>query len=191
MFSPALAAVPVVGIGNPHLYRRHCPEQTALYPVIETNLPAFLKYQHARDAALPRFVTAEFKDYLRCGRLEYGFIRVKCEGCRHEHLVAFSCKRRGFCPSCGARRMIETSARLIDHVLPAVPIRQWVLAFPWPLRLLLSTRPEAVTRVLAIVTRAIETALIRRSGLASATSLRAKPKVGSNTVDDVMILSCC
>jgi len=95
MFSPALAAVPVVGIGNPHLYRRHCPEQTALYPVIETNLPAFLEYQHARDAALPRFVTAEFKDYLRCGRLEYGFIRVKCDGCRHEHLVAFSCKRRG------------------------------------------------------------------------------------------------
>ena len=50
-------------------------------------------------------------------------------------------------------------------MLPAVSIRQWVLAFPWPLRLLLSTRPEAVTRVLAIVTRAIETALIRRAGL--------------------------
>jgi len=60
--------------------------------------------------------------------------------------------------------MIETSAHLIDHVLPAVSIRQWVLAFPWPLRLLLSTRPEAVTRVLAIVARAIETALIRRAG---------------------------
>ncbi|HEY6597792.1 MAG TPA: transposase zinc-binding domain-containing protein [Pseudomonadales bacterium] len=62
--------------------------------------------------------------------LEYGYVRVKCDGCRHEHLVAFSCKRRGFCPSCGARRMIETSAHLIDHVLPPVPIRQWVLAFP-------------------------------------------------------------
>jgi hypothetical protein len=47
--------------------------------------------------------------------------------------------------------MIETSAHLIDHVLPPVPIRQWVLAFPWPLRLLLSTRPAAVTRVLAII----------------------------------------
>ena len=60
--------------------------------------------------------------------------------------------------------MIETSAHLIDHVLPPVPVRQWVLAFPWPLRLLLSTCPEAVTRVLAIVARAIETALIRRAG---------------------------
>jgi ribosomal protein S27E len=157
--------VAVVGTGNQHLYRRHRPEQTTLYPVIEANLARFLEQLHERDAALPRFVTDEFNDYLRCGRLEYGFIRVKCDGCRHEHLVAFSCKRRGFCPSCGARRMIETSTHLIDHVLPPVPIRQWVLAFPWPLRLLLSTRPAAVTRVLAIVTRAIETALIRRAGL--------------------------
>jgi ribosomal protein S27E len=133
--------------------------------VIEANLTAFLEHLHERDVPLPRFVTDEFKDYLRCSRLEYGFVRVKCDGCRHEHLVAFSCKRRGFCPSCGARRMIETSAHLIDHVLPLVPVRQWVLAFPWPLRLLLSTRPAAVTRVLAIVTRAIETALIRRAGL--------------------------
>jgi hypothetical protein len=49
-------------------------------------------------------------------------------------LVAFSCKRRGFCPSCGARRMIETSAHLVDHVIPDVSVRQWVLSFPWPLR---------------------------------------------------------
>jgi hypothetical protein len=40
------------------------------------------------------------------------------------HLVAFSCKRRGFCPSCGARRMIESVAHLVDHVLPDQPIRQ-------------------------------------------------------------------
>lgn len=51
------------------------------------------------ETSLPRFVLSEFQDYLRCGRLEYGFVRVKYNGCRHEHLVAFSCKRRGFCPS--------------------------------------------------------------------------------------------
>ncbi|MBK7963297.1 MAG: transposase zinc-binding domain-containing protein [Bdellovibrionales bacterium] len=38
---------------------------------------------------------------LRCGILAHGFLRLKCEDCDHEHLVAFSCKRRGFCPSCG------------------------------------------------------------------------------------------
>ena len=61
--------------------------------------------------------------------------------------------------------MVETSAHLIDHVLPALPIRQWVLSFPWPIRLLLSTRPAAVTCVLAIVVRAFESSLIRRVGL--------------------------
>ena len=61
-------------------------------------------------------------------------LRVRCEDCHHERLVAFSCKRRGFCPSCGARRMVESAALLVDEVFPAEPIRQWVLSFPFQLR---------------------------------------------------------
>ena len=30
--------------------------------------------------------------------------------------------------------MADTAARLVDHVLPEVPIRQWVLTLPYPLR---------------------------------------------------------
>ncbi len=45
-----------------------------------------------------------------CGLLEHGVLRVKREACRHELLVAFSRKRCGLCPSCGARRMVETAA---------------------------------------------------------------------------------
>jgi Transposase zinc-binding domain len=41
-----------------------------------------------------------------------------------EKLVAFSCKKRGFCPSCGGRRMAETAALLSDEVLPERPLRQ-------------------------------------------------------------------
>ena len=106
-----------------HRYGRHEPEKTALYPVIEQHLGTLTDELTKNQAALPAFVIDEFRSYLRCGRLEHGFIRVKCDGCRHEHLVAFSCKRRGFCPSCGARRMIETSAHLVDHVIPDVPVR--------------------------------------------------------------------
>ncbi|ETX87781.1 hypothetical protein L455_09471 [Escherichia coli BIDMC 20A] len=73
---------------------------------------------------------------LQCGRLEHGFLRVRCESCHAEHLVAFSCKRRGFCPSCGARRMAESAALLVDEVLPEQPMRQWVLSFPFQLRFL-------------------------------------------------------
>jgi len=59
------------------------------------------------------------------------FSRVRCETCHEERLVAFSCKRRGFCPSCGARRMAESSALLVDEVFPHQPVRQWVLSFPF------------------------------------------------------------
>jgi ribosomal protein S27E len=75
-----------------------------------------------------------FSDFHLDAELEYGFLRVRCEDCHHERLVAFSCKRRGFCPSCGARRMVESAALLVDEVFPAEPIRQWVLSFPFQLR---------------------------------------------------------
>jgi integrase len=34
--------------------------------------------------------------------------------------------------------MTESAMHLADEVLPAVPIRQWVLSFPYPLRLALA-----------------------------------------------------
>ena len=89
-------------------------------------------------------VNEEFEAYLKCGRLEYGLLRVKCDACQHEKPVAFSCKHRGFCPSCGARRMADTAAHLFEHVLPEQPIRQWVLSFPYPLRFLFATRPAVL-----------------------------------------------
>ncbi len=155
-----------------HRYQRHHPENTSLYPIVEQHLPTLRRQLEHHEASLPRFVLSEFQDYLRCGRLEYGFVRVKCNGCRHEHLVAFSCKRRGFCPSCGARRMIETSAHLVDHVFPAVPVRQWVLSFPWPLRLLFASKPDALGRCLAVIVRAIQTDLARRAGITAGSGAR-------------------
>jgi len=61
--------------------------------------------------------------------------------------------------------MVETAARLVEHVFPRVPVRQWVLSVPWPLRLLLAARPDLLTRVLEAVTRALSTAAKRRAGL--------------------------
>ena len=58
--------------------------------------------------------------------------------CTFERLVPFSCKGRGFCPSCGGRRMTERAAHLVDEVLPPVPVRQWVLTLPYRLRYLLA-----------------------------------------------------
>jgi len=102
-------------------YQRHRPEQTLLYQIVEAYYPAFKAHLAAQGRGLPEYVEQEFEDYLRCGRLEHGFLRVRCESCHAEHLVAFSCKRRGFCPSCGARRMAESAALLVDEVLPEQP----------------------------------------------------------------------
>ena len=55
--------------------------------------------------------------------------------------VAFNCKRRGFCTTSSARRMAQTAAHLVNHVIPHVPARQWVLSLAIPLRLLLATQP--------------------------------------------------
>lgn len=85
--------------------------------------------------------------------------------CGHDKLVAFSCKRRGFCPSCGARRMAQTAAHLVDRVIPHVPVRQWVLSLPIPLRLLLAAQPKLVTPVLQVVHRVITRHLLGQAGL--------------------------
>lgn len=146
-------------------YRRHRPEATLLYRLVAEHYPPFRAARAAESRALPRYVEQEFEAYLKCGRLEEGFLRVRCESCHAEKLVAFSCKRRGFCPSCGGRRMAETAAFLVDEVLPGVPLRQWVLSLPFALRYLLATRPEVLTRVLGIVYRAISGHLIRKAGL--------------------------
>jgi len=70
------------------------------------------------------YVIKKFDEYLKCGRLEHGFLRVHCESYHDEKLVAFSCKKRGFCPSCGARRMADSAALLVDEALPHQPMRQ-------------------------------------------------------------------
>ena len=94
---------------DPPGYAQHRPEQTLLYRLVEQHYPAFLALRGAAGRPLPGYVQQEFEKYLKCGLLEHGFLRVRCESCHAEKLVAFSCKGRGFCPSCGARRMAESA----------------------------------------------------------------------------------
>jgi hypothetical protein len=51
--------------------------------------------------------------------------------------------------------MVETAAHLFDQVIPRVPVRQWVLSFPFPLRIVFAAHPELLTPVLRIVHRVI------------------------------------
>jgi Transposase zinc-binding domain len=86
-------------------YRPQRPEDTVLYRIVQEHLETFLAYARENyERPLPRYVENEFRDYVKCGIFAYGFLRCKCETCGQELLVAFSCKNRGICPSCSARR---------------------------------------------------------------------------------------
>jgi hypothetical protein len=154
--------------GNPVAfhYERRRPEETTLYRIVREQLETFLAQVEAQSGSgLPAFVKDEFEAYLECGILAHGFLRLRCADCAHEKLVAFSCKRRGFCPSCGARRMAQTAAHLVDHVIPQVPVRQWVLSFPIPLRILFAAHPELLSAALQIIHRVIAGFLLKQAGV--------------------------
>ena len=102
--------------------------------MVQIELEGFLAHARAPESGVPRFVERELRAFLACGILAHGFVRVRCDACARERLVAFSCKGRGFCPACGGRRKADTTAHLIDRVLPEAPVRQWVLSLPFALR---------------------------------------------------------
>jgi Transposase zinc-binding domain len=82
---------------NPALHQRHRPEETTLYRVVQAHLNTFLSFVDIETGGvgLPTFVTDEFDAFLECGILAHGFLRLRCDGCKEEKLVAFSCPPRG------------------------------------------------------------------------------------------------
>ena len=97
--------------GNPVHYERRRPEDTTLYQVVQEPLETFLAQMEAETGArLPDFVKDEFDAFLECGIVALGFLCLRCAQCAHAKLVAFSCKRRGFCPSLGGALLLQTDA---------------------------------------------------------------------------------
>jgi hypothetical protein len=137
-------------------YERRTPERTVLHELVSRYAQTMLaELRDADGRGLPCHIDRELAEYLRCGILAHGFARVRCSTCNDELLVAFSCKRRGICPSCTARRMADTAAHLVDRVLPSAPYRQWVLSVPKPLRLRLARDPAWTSWVGGLIVRAV------------------------------------
>jgi len=141
---------------------RH-PETTILYGVVQGHLETWLTHAHLQERIVPRFVERELRAFLDCGILANGFLRLHCDGCGLDRVIPFSCKGRGFCPSCGGRHMADTAAHLVDRVLPRVPVRQWVLSLPFGLRYRLAHDRELTAEVLRVFVRALFASLRRRS----------------------------
>lgn len=138
--------------------------------------PRFVERAEAHGG-LPKFVVDEFDAYLRCGILEHGLVQLACHVCGHEMVVAFSCKRRGFCPSCLGRRMSDIAAHLVDEVLPEVPIRQWVCTLPWRLRYVMGYDRKLCADVLGAFIGALKRSL----------RWRAKRELNLRSVDDARV----
>jgi hypothetical protein len=146
----------------PAVYRRRRPERTVLYRVVQENLETWLARRKAAEAdsgGVPAWVEGELRRYLECGILAHGFGRARCAACGHDFVLAFSCKGRGLCPSCNARRMVEVAAHMVENVFPRLPVRQWVLSFPKRLRYFLQRDAELAGRVLQVFLRAVEAKL--------------------------------
>ena len=86
------------------VYKPRKPQESQYYQCIEDNVENPEQVYDDRFSKKYGFFRSYIKQviyrYLDCGILHNGFARVKCEECGHEFLLAFSCKRRHFCPSC-------------------------------------------------------------------------------------------
>jgi thioesterase domain-containing protein len=71
--------------------------------------------------------------------------------------------------------MAQTAAHLVDHVIPQVPVRQWVISVPKRLRCFLANRPEAVAALTKIFLAEIERLL------SAAAAVTSTPRATSTT----------
>jgi hypothetical protein len=135
---------------NPYIQRK--PADTALWQAVQANWLPFRAEARkgGEDRQIPGFVERAFERFLDCGNHSAGFARVRCTSCGDDLLVAFSCKARGLCPSCDGRRMAEQAAHLVDHVIPKVHVRQWVLTLPYWLRYRVASDSKLFTDVIRV-----------------------------------------
>ena len=120
------------------VYRPWDPRKTSLWGLLDTlyeRVKGEWEERFERRYGFWRGLADEaVARYLDCGVWDNGFACVRCRKCPEEFLVAFSCKGRGLCPSCGAKRAAEVAAFLIDEVVEEVGHAQWVFTVPKMLR---------------------------------------------------------
>ena len=106
------------------------------------------------SSAMPTRVKREVERFLTCGDVRAGFVEVTCESCAESRLVAFSCKGRGWCPSCTTRRALDTGVHL-EALLPRVAHRQWTLSLPFAVRFQVVKKPKLLKRLEVRLVKAV------------------------------------
>ena len=120
------------------VYKPRKPRLSPLYHSIQNHFAEFesvYEERYQKKYGVLRDVVREVVyKYLGCGDLRRGFARIKCKGCNHEVLLAFSCKGRYFCPSCHQKRVLMFGEWITEEIFYPPPHRQYVFTVPKMLR---------------------------------------------------------
>ena len=153
---------------TPGVYRPRRPQASPLFRLVQDHLhrlQTVYDERFAREYGPWRPVVGQVADkFLACGVLEHRFARIRCDGCAHEYLLAFSCKCRYFCPSCHAKRLALWTQWLDTTRLAPVPHRQVVLTIPKRLRTYCLYRRRLLGQIAGVAARTVTAAIRTLAG---------------------------
>jgi hypothetical protein len=151
------------------VYRQRHPEHTVFYRVFFHYFEQFLQIYEDRFERTYGFFRPVIRDvvekYLDCGNPMCGFARIRCPDCGEERLLMFSCKTRGFCPSCHAKRREEWGEWMREELLLDVPHRQVVFTVPKMLRLFFRFKRKLLNSLCLSAVQTLVTFLYTATGL--------------------------
>lgn len=136
---------------HPAIYRPRKPRASPLWQCVNRHLPELRALGRVRRAVEGNVL----ERFLECGDLHRGFARIRCGGCGHDLLLAFSCKTRYFCPSCHQKRVLAYGDWVESTVLRPVPHRQYVFTVPKLIRPFFAYRRSLLGELCHIIARAL------------------------------------
>jgi hypothetical protein len=139
---------------RPAVYRPRRPRASPLWQCVRRHLPELRAAGRMRRAVEGNVL----ERFLECGDLHCGFACIRCGGCGHDLLLAFSCKTRYFCPSCHQKRVLAYGDWVETSVLRPVPHRQYVFTVPKLIRPFFAYRRSLLGELCRIIARALTAA---------------------------------
>jgi hypothetical protein len=152
----------------PAIYRPRQARKTALYQLVEKyyeDVKAVWEDRFEKKYGRWRgFIDYVVWRYLDCGIEEAGFARLRCSSCGRERLLTLSCKQRGICPSCDAKRAAAFAAFLKDELLENVGHCLWTFTLPKMLRPFFMRHRELLRNLARLAYETIKELMIDAAG---------------------------
>ena len=149
-------------------YRARRPRASPWWQCLQASLGDFFgsysTHYAEKMGPLRPVVSVSLRAFLRCGDLAQGFARIRCADCEHEYLLAFTCKKRGACPSCHQRRGADVAQIIAGELCVPVPHRHIVLTVPRALRWAFRRNREHFSILYAAAREALQLWLRERTG---------------------------